>query len=427
GFLALYRPYKIDFKKLTLSLLVGIVAIALSIYLYSDASKTWLQIIAALSFPILLLGHFSYQKKLRRSLRAVAFAIAIALCYYSFTPMPLIYELNFEAKQASKFFPFLLSEIPFDQKSFIYYQTHLPFVQAKKLPKLSSIKNKTVVIESHTNRNLILTYILQLQKSNIPYILLQSKQEPSYQLQNWLPKIRNYSFFRIYYSKNLENKLFSRKNISKKYLYVKNKITNANSHLEIAKTLNQIIIYNYYYRDAAIRSKELFFQSYQKYADYFYKKKQYNQALQAIKLCYLFDKTNEKLNEKAFLSLLKLTPIESHIPIMEELQKNSKYKEAILNRLYPLYVRQKNYQLAIDKNEELIRLYQKSQKEDEIEDLKIEKAKLYIESANFIKAQSLIRSELRKDPESLRWNKVVENLNFHIEEKKRRSRDANYY
>lgn len=425
--IGLYRPYQINFKRLIQALLLSILFVLIALNHYSYFSTDHLKpvvvvlMIGILIFPLLIEPFI--QPVFRITFGVILFCIG----FFAFTPIPLLYEINFEAKEIARPLPFHLSGIPFEEKNFIYYNTHLPFKKSQKLPKLNSIKNKIIVLEAAGQLELIMTYILQLENLKLPYILLQETQDKIIRLTNWSPEIKDFFKFRIYYAKSFEKRIFARQEKVKGLDYILKKIAKIQTNEEMAETLNKIIIYDYYHRQAASYYKNKIIDSYRVYVDYFYRKKDFSKTLYTINTYYLFDRTDKEINEIAYHSLLQITPSEANIPIMEELQDFEPYKEQILNRLYPLYVRQKNYKLALKKNEELIYYYKKAKKLSEIQDLQIEKAKLYLESSDLIHAKSLIDSQLRKNSDSIRWQKIRETLNFRLEEAKRRTREDNYY
>ncbi|MCB1177312.1 MAG: hypothetical protein KDK36_07015, partial [Leptospiraceae bacterium] len=154
---------------------------------------------------------------------------------------------------------------------------------------------------------------------------------------------------------------------------------------------------------------------YKKYVEFHFKKRNYNLAIYMANLALKFRTEDRDLMKMVYKSILRTTPESTHIPIMNKLLVFPEFKEMILKRLYPILIAAGDFNEANYRIEELLTIYKNSETKEairNIEVLRVEKVKLYIKDKKLVEAESIIKTELAKVPESPIWNKLNQDLKY---------------
>ncbi len=122
-----------------------------------------------------------------------------------------------------------------------------------------------------------------------------------------------------------------------RYKYFAEKIENANSD-EIVNAFDNILRFSSGdLRKDTIDLKEIYYQSYSNYAQYYHNIGQNKLALDSITLARKFQKPKSDLLRIAYNSLKFTTPEATYIPILEDLTEDIEFQEFALNSLIPMY------------------------------------------------------------------------------------------
>nr|MBP9886784.1 hypothetical protein [Leptospiraceae bacterium] len=98
--------------------------------------------------------------------------------------------------------------------------------------------------------------------------------------------------------------------------------------------------------------------------------------------------------------------------VMKILLTKNKYKEQIIKRLYPMLLTLNKREEALEKINELVDFYSKDSERyaEDLKNLKIEKAKIYLQFSNIREAEEIIMTESRKNTGSVVWQKLLADL-----------------
>jgi predicted Zn-dependent protease len=120
----------------------------------------------------------------------------------------------------------------------------------------------------------------------------------------------------------------------------------------------------------------------------------------------------DNLLDTAYNALLRITTEKDQIPVMRILLTKNKYKEQIIKRLYPMLLTLNKKEEALERINELIEFYNKDaeSRAEELKNLKIEKAKIYLQFSNIREAEEIISVESRKNNGSVIWQKLLADL-----------------
>jgi len=415
-----FRPKKL---RKTYSLIAFISGIGIP-YLSYELHLKYIKIEFLYSFVLVIVNlvwiPLTFKNNLGVINKILTLLVSLFLCSYFFSPLPVLYEVNFSPKQENiDPIPFTFTGLSFNEDEYVFYNTNLPFYNFPMLPKKRDFKNKIVVVEIKKNPELVLTYIKYLDKNGYPYLIFQSKNFSILSNEGLNFSYIEYPLFRVYYSKNgLEGKkLFNpleRTQQNWENEYIESKYRNLTSNEEILAALDQVISYSSY--ELAKKAKEhklLFFESYKKYLEYHYKNGNYNLTINLASLVLKFYSEDPETLNITYNALLNTTPEPSHIELMDKLLKYPEYKEMILKRLYPILLAYGKENEALSKLEELISIYKSENKAySEIEKLYLEKVKIFVKNNKFYEAEDLIKKELARAPNSPAWQKLANDVKY---------------
>ena len=182
---------------------------------------------------------------------------------------------------------------------------------------------------------------------------------------------------------------------------------------DIADTLANLINYSSgTLNETAISYRNKFYNSYKTYAEYYYRIGDFDRSVQMANLAFRFHVADDSLLDTAYNSLLRITTEKEQIPVMKILLSKNKYKEQTIKRLYPMLLSLNKKEEALDKINELIDFYAKNPEahSEELKNLKIEKAKIYLQFSNIREAEEIIMTESRKNNGSVIWQKLLADL-----------------
>lgn len=416
--LVLSKPDIIEYKKIGISFL-SLFCILFLTYVLQDYNKR-LEIYYSALFLLAILFwlHYLSQKHLNNLNKVMVIVLCSGVFFFYYIGIPKeSWKPNVKTNEINPI-PFLFTKVKFDNKNFIYYNSSLPFKNYTTYPKKNELKNKILVMELSINPETQLEYIYHLNKYGIPFLIFQQITYPSIHSIKDV-KIIEYPLFKLYVSKSLiqNNPDFRVKKLTgfqREYKFLSQKVKGKDI-LSIIDTLNEIETNNYNpeLNKKLFNYKKIYYESYKRYTEFFYKNNNY------FKTIYIADITLRlRIYEKEFLdlvynSLLKITPEQKHIFVMNILINYKDYKEQILKRLYPLLVISGDYGEAISKIDELIDIYQSKGHDSEIENLKAEKARIFLQNSQIQLAGEIIQYEIQKKPASFLWNKLKDDLNYH--------------
>ena len=145
---------------------------------------------------------------------------------------------------------------------------------------------------------------------------------------------------------------------------------------------------------------------------YYYKIGDYDRAVQMSNLAFKFHVEEDSLLDTAYNSLLRITTERDQISVMKILLTKNKYKEQIIKRLYPMLLTLNKREEALEKINELVDFYSKDSERyaEDLKNLKIEKAKIYLQFSNIREAEEIIMTESRKNTGSVVWQKLLADL-----------------
>lgn len=415
-----FKPARVKGKLLGLSFIFGIGISIISYHLQGLLNKFQFRYSMILLYVVLV--WFFYL--INHSYRIVQKIAIIILSYiagvYLFSPLSYSYHINLVQQETTNPYPFLFSNFNLNQDKFIYYKTNLPFKREETLPKINSVKDKVIALGIKENGEVILTYVKYLDRKGLPFLIFQDRSGFILSMKGLNLKYDEYPLFRVYYNSTMEQlniKNNSTKKKSQSEENIDNKLRNAINNEEIIDILNTTSKTGYgEIVEQANLYKKKFYDSYSAYAEYFFKTEQYGQTIIMANLAFKFNIKEDNLLEYAFESILRITPEEEHLGVMNTLAEYKRYREQILKRLYPVLISLGRRKEAIEKINELINFYENIESSDnEIKTLKVEKAKIFIHDSNIREAEELITGEYNKNRNSIVWNKLMEDLK-HLKE-----------
>ena len=276
-----------------------------------------------------------------------------------------------------------------------------------------------IILGLSDNLETTLTYLYHLNKNGFPFVIFQDKK--ARQLTNKLIDFDSieYPLFRIYFPRNTIPTLqLEKENASKseswEMQHIEGRIRNLEQNEDIADILNNTISYsNGTLKEYSVSYRNKFYNSYKSYSEFYFKIGDYDRAVQMAGLAFRFDVKEDSLLDTAYHSLLRITTEKEQIPVMRILLTKNRYKENIIKRLYPMLLTLKRKEEALEKISELIEFYTKDTEFDHTEDLKnlkIEKAKIYLQFSNIREAEEIIMTESRKNNDSVVWQKLMIDL-----------------
>ncbi|MCE9499699.1 MAG: hypothetical protein K8R21_04260 [Leptospira sp.] len=363
---------------------------------------------------LLIISPIFLNRKISHFSRITFLVISLAFSIYFYSPAVAdLRKIQYRSVE-SKTFPFLFSDINFNDKDFIYYKSDLPFNEPGRLPDREVIAGKTVVLGVFENQEIFISYIKKLYREKIDFVIIQNQADQLLPTGHNL-KISEYPLFRLYYPdfRNTIPGKIPREELKNSWKtdYVYSRISSAKSIDQIMENLDAIRKYSGgEIAETARNFQSVIYSSYGKYAVFQYEKKDFLSSLAMIRIAMQFSKPDPVLQEMAYNSILQITPESEHISIMNELAGNPKYKEQILKRLYPILYAERNYIEALAKIDDLIGFYKSTAPQSHLNVLLITKAKIYLAMKDTFKADEIIRKESYANPDSVAWKKLEDDL-----------------
>ncbi len=416
--IAIYRPNIYRLKLILLSILGGLVLYILTHFLniyhlrYEFRYSLVFIFILLVWTPLLLLNSVKLLNK------TFTVLLSFVLAAYFFSPLPYDYKMNFVKIENLKPIPYLLSSISLNDENFVFFNVNLPFKKQETLPKKNTFKNKTIILGLGDNLEITLTYLYHLNKNGYPFIIFQDKN--SRHLTNHLIEFDSieYPLFRIYFPKNsIQSLQLEKENrargLSWEIQHVETRLSGVESNDDIADILSNLISYSSgTLNETTLIYRNKFYHSYKAYAEYYYRAGDYDRSVQMANLAFRFSVVEDNLLDTAYNSLLHITTEKEQIPVMKILLTKNKYKEQIIKRLYPMLLTLNKKEEALDRINDLIDFYAKDSEthREELKNLKIEKAKIYLQFSNIREAEEIITAESRKNNGSIVWQKLLADL-----------------
>jgi hypothetical protein len=412
--IAFFRPFRYNLTNSILSIVSGILFVLILYFLNTYYGRLEWKILLVSLFCLLSLLPFLIEKQLRIFTKILASLGTILISIYLFTPSPFDQKISFSKEESLKPIPFLLLPIELNSTNFVFHNTNLPFENLNNLPKQNDFKNKTIVLGLEKRPEVILTYIYHLHKNKYPFLLITDPKIILNEKIDFLNS-KEYPLFKVYFSKQTPELLKETQVEASGWELemIESKIKQSPNIDDIPYNLQSLLIYSTgSLYNLANKYNKVFFTSYKEYSKYFYLKENYENALLAANYA-LKHSEDEEILEICYNSLMRITPDEKNIEVMRVVSKKNKYKEEISKRLYPLYLSLNEKESAISIINELITYYTSISGEEsqlELKNLKVEKAKIFLQSSSLLSADEIISSELRKEPESIVWKKLKNDL-----------------
>jgi hypothetical protein len=351
--------------------------------------------------------------------KSLTILLSFAFTAFFFSPLPYDYKMNFVKTENLKPIPYLLTSISLNEENFVYFNVNLPFRNQETLPKKNAFRNKTIILGLGENLEITLTYLYHLNKNGYPFIIFQDKNSRT--LTNTLIEFDSieYPLFKIYFPKNSIPTLQSEKEsiekgLSWEVLHIESRLKGLETNEDITYTLSNLLSYsNGSLRDTALLYQNKFYSSYKTYSEYSYKTGDFYKSVQMADIAFKFRVQDDTLLDTAYNALLRITPEKEQIPVMKILLSKNKYKEQIIKRLYPMLLSLNKREETLERINELMDFYQKDVTEhaEELQNLKIEKAKIYLQFSNIREAEEIIMSESKKNTSSqVVWQKLIDEL-----------------
>lgn len=406
-----FKPNKSPYKEYIFIIIESFIYVSLSYLLYVWNLPLGVRSLISLLFVCVLMYPYLLQKHIVRGPRILMLTIAVFISMVFFSPPTIRVSTPFSKKEIYDLIPYQVTNIPFDEESFIYYKTILPFPSQNFLPKRSEIKNKTVVLGLTLNQTQIISYIEELKKEFHPFlvILSRNKNNPTPHI-NALSLLKRKSFwnFDIYYPEYYQNQIDFNDKIPKdwRYKYFAEKIENANSD-EIVNAFDNILRFSSGdLRKDTIDLKEIYYQSYSNYAQYYHNIGQNKLALDSITLARKFQKPKSDLLRIAYNSLKFTTPEATYIPILEDLTEDIEFQEFALNSLIPMYESLGDWNNALKNIILLERYYRNSNSLELANEMELVRVRLYINLENWKEVEPIVSAKLREYPDSVIWERL---------------------
>lgn len=416
--IAIYRPDKYRLTGILLSILGGLVLYLINHYLNIFYLRYEFKYSLVLAFVVLVWTPLIFLQSIKWVNKTLTVILSYALTLYFFSPLPYDYKMNFVKTENLKPIPFLLSSISLNEENFVYFNVNLPFKNLETLPKKNAFRNKIIILGLGENLEITLTYLYHLNKNGYPFIIFQDKNSRT--LTNNLIEFDSieYPLFRIYFPKNSIPVLQKEKEKTSSGLgwevqHIETRLKGLETNEDIAYTIANLISYsNGSLYETALLYRNRFYNSYKTYSEYYYKIGDYDRAVQMASLAFKFHVQEDSLLDTAYNSLLRITTEKDQIPVMKILLSKNKYKEQIIKRLYPMLLTLNKREEALERINELMDFYAKDPvtHSDELKNLKIEKAKIYLQFSNIREAEEIIMTESRKNIGSVVWQKLLADL-----------------
>ena len=412
--IAFFRPFKYDLRNSIFAVFSGIFFIIILYFLNTYYGRIEWKLSLVSLFCLISLLPFLIEKHLRLFTKILASLSTILIGLYLFTPSPYEQKISFSKEESLKPIPYFLLPIELNSNDFVFHNTNLPFENLNNLPKQNDFKNKTIVLGLEKRPEVILTYIYHLHKNKYPFLLITEPKIVLNEKINFLD-VKEYPLFKVYFSKETSEILKENKIEAANWELeiIESKIKQSSNIDEIQFNLQNLLIYSTgSLYTLTNKYNKIFFTSYKEYSKYFYLKENYENALISANYA-LKHSEDEEILEIAYNSLMRITPDEKNIEVMRAVSKKNKYKEEISKRLYPLYLSLNEKESAINIINELIGYYTSISGEEsqiELKNLKVEKAKIFLQNSSLISADEIISAELRKEPESIVWRKLKNDL-----------------
>ncbi|MBK8399375.1 MAG: hypothetical protein IPL26_29550 [Leptospiraceae bacterium] len=416
--IAIYRPEKYKVQIVSLSFVGGLILYLLIYYLNIYYLRYEFRYLFVFIFILLVWMPLIIVKSVKLVNKSLTILFSFVLAAYFFSPLPYDYKMNFVKAENLKPIPFLLTSIGLNQEKFVYFNSNLPFISEETLPKKNTFKNKTIVLGLGDNLEITLTYLYHLNKNGYPFIIFQDKN--SRHLTNRLIDFESieYPLFRIYFPKDsIPSLKIEKENESRgqswEKIHIETRLKGLETNEDIADIISNLLSYSSgSLHDEALVYRNKFYNSYKEYAEYYFRINDYDRAIQMANLAFKFHIQDDNLLEVAYDSLLRITTEKEQISVMKILLSKNKYKEQIIKRLYPLLLTLNKKEEALDKINDLIEFYSKesSDRTEELKNLKIEKAKIYLQFSNIREAEEIIMAESRKNSNSVVWQKLLSDL-----------------
>lgn len=416
--IAIYRPSKNKLNLILLSILGGIALYAITHFLNIYYLRYEFRYSLVFLFILLVWTPMLFVSSIKVINKFFTVLLSFALAAYFFSPLPYDYKMNFVKTENFKPIPFLLSSVSLNEENFVFFSVNLPFKNQDTLPKKNTFRNKIIVLGLGEGLETTLTYLYHLNKNGYPFIIFQDKS--ARQLTNNLIEFDSleYPLFRIYFPKNSipilnQEKEKRAESPSWEIQHIETRLSGLEKNEEIADTLSNLISYsNGTLNEAAQKYRYKFYLSYKAYAEYYYKIGDYDRSVQMASLAFKFQVIEDNLLDTAYNALLRITTEKDQIPVMRILLTKNKYKEQIIKRLYPMLLTLNKKEEALERINELIEFYNKDAESrvEELKNLKIEKAKIYLQFSNIREAEEIITAESRKNNGSVIWQKLLADL-----------------
>ena len=416
--IAIYRPSKYKLSFILPSIAGGLALYAITHFLNIYYLRYEFRYSFVFGFILLVWTPFLFLNSVKFLNKLMTVSLSFALAAYFFSPLPYDYKMNFVKTENLRPIPYLLNSIGLNEENFVFFNVNLPFKNQETLPKKNTFRNKTIILGLGDNLEITLTYLYQLNKNGYPFIIFQDKN--SRHLTNHLIEFDSieYPLFRIYFPKNsiplLKTEKESRsESLSWEIQHVETRLRGLEANDDIADTLANLINYSSgTLNETAISYRNKFYNSYKTYAEYYYRIGDFDRSVQMANLAFRFHVADDSLLDTAYNSLLRITTEKEQIPVMKILLSKNKYKEQTIKRLYPMLLSLNKKEEALDKINELIDFYAKNPEahSEELKNLKIEKAKIYLQFSNIREAEEIIMTESRKNNGSVIWQKLLADL-----------------
>lgn len=311
--------------------------------------------------------------------------------------------------------PFYLSNLFDENQIYTFIQSNLPFSSPIEFPTEDEIKGSIPILGFNKDNKYLRYYSIYLTEKKIPHYIIVSEsileQANSSPLLSSMESV-SYPGFSIYYYPNSLKPSWSSK-LSKdwKFVSIQDKIKTISDWKDQYTLLNQIYTYGGSDMKTEVNTyKKLIHDSILEYCKFFSEQERYNDTIECIDLSLNYGEVDNEIKEISFNAMNYTTPSTKHIRLLKNLSIDSQYKIKSLSKLYPLYESLDDYKNTIDTIGQLKIALLALEKKEELQDLEIDEARYFIKMNKWEEASSSISSNFRKNPDSIVWQRLNDEL-----------------
>ncbi len=424
GMIGFFKPNQNSSKEYAIIVAKTILLFFGSIGLYHWNTSLFTKSLVSIAFVPILLSSFLLQTHIILIPRLLMLGIALVISFVFYSPPSIRVTSPFAKQESYDPIPYKILDLAFNSKDFVYFGPLLPFNTESFLPKRSDIKGKIVVIGLSNNNSLTISYIEQLRKEEHPFLVFVSREKEGTSVSTSALSLLNrktFWGFDVYFPSYYKNPLLFSNELSKdwKFKHFDEKLDKIKVG-EVNPILDNTIRYSTTdLKKEAFTIKQLYYESYLSYAEYYFGLKQYRLALQSIAMARVFQSPEPKLLRIAFESLKLTTPEAEMIPILQDLSQDGKYQEFAWNTLIPMYESLGDYENSLQTMLILEKYYRIQGKTALASELELARVRIFLNQENWKDSETLIVLRSKENPNSVIWERLRRELTEKKESAKR--------